>query len=114
MAGGGELAQEVLESLVGGHAHARERPAAEIVKLGFGALTLHFVERASAGVGGGDKRAHAGAGDEVDWDFVLFEDAQDADMRDAAREAASERDAHFRTGTLPGVGERAQALDGFG
>ena len=54
------------------------------------------VERGPAGVGRGDQRAHAGAGDEVDGDFVLFEHAQHSNMRDAARESAAERHANVR------------------
>ena len=56
----------------------------------------HVVKRGATGVRGSDQRADAGAGDEIDGDFVFFEHAQDADVGDAARESAAEGDAYFR------------------
>ena len=102
----------MLEAVVGRHSHARKRPAAEIAERGFGALALHFVERSSAGVGGGDQRAHAGPADHINGDLVLFHGAQHADVRDAARKSASEREPDFRTATFLRVGKRAQAVNG--
>ena len=47
----------------------------------------------AAGEGAADQAAHAGAGRDVDRNVVLFEPANDADVRDAAGAAAAERDA---------------------
>src|SRR5580704_178521 len=85
-----ELVQEMLEAVVRGHAHARKRPAAEIAEARSGTLAFHFFESSSAGVGGGDQRAHAGPSDEVDRYLVLFKDAQNADVLDPENEAATE------------------------
>ena len=108
---GCEFVEKMLEALVGRHAHARKRPAAEIAESRFGALALHFVERRSAGIGGGDQRANAGAGDDIDGDLVLFQDAKHADVRNAAREAAAEREADFRATAFLGIREGAQAIE---
>ena len=63
------------------------------------------LERRAAGVRGGDQRAHTGACNIVDRDFVLFEDAQHADMSDPARESAAESDAYFRALAVARVSE---------
>ena len=55
------------------------------------------LERGAAGIGRGDQRADAGAGDEIDRDFVFFQDAENADVRDAARKSAAQGDAYLRT-----------------
>jgi hypothetical protein len=94
-----EFVQEMLERCVRCHAHARKLPAAEIAKGGGCALALHLGEGGAAGVGGGDQRAHAGSGDEINRDLVLFEHAQDADMRNAARKSAAESQAYLGTVT---------------
>ena len=83
------------------------------LKAGGESLALHFVERRAAGVGGGDQRADAGPGDEINRNFVFFQHAQDADVRNAARESAAERQSDLRTHAFTRVGERPQALYRF-
>src|ERR1700726_1261428 len=85
----GKTAKEILETLIGSHAHARKRPATKIAEASEGSLTRHFVERSSAGIRCGDQCADACASDVVDRNFVLFQDAQHANMRDAAGESAA-------------------------
>lgn len=66
-----------------------EQPTRAIV--GFGA----------AGIGGGDNRASADAGDAVQGDAVLLEDAKDAGVRNSAGETAAKRQADARLGRRP-------------
>ncbi len=61
------------------------------------------LERCAAGISRRNQRAHAGAGDEIDRDFVFFQDAQHSDVRDAARKAAAQSEAHFRAFALPAL-----------
>ena len=59
------------------------------------------------------KRAHAGPGNAIDRNFVLFKDAKHADVRDAARESAAESQSYLGPHAFARVGERSQALHGF-
>ena len=66
-------------------------------------LLQHVVDFGGVHAGGkraADQPAHAGAGRHVDRNAMLFEPADDADVRDAARAAAAERDADGRSGFL--------------
>jgi hypothetical protein len=85
----GKAVKKIFETLVGSHAHARERPAAKIAEARKASLTRHFVERSPAGVGRGDQRANAGSGYVINGDFVLFQDAQNAYVRDTAGKPAA-------------------------
>ena len=63
----------------------------------------------TAGVGAADQAAHAGAGEIVDGNAMLLEPPQQADMGDAARRAAAERQTQFRAWLLaeaPAVARR--------
>ncbi len=89
----------------------RERSSgAEIAEGGFDSLALHFVRAGAAGIRGGDQSADAGAGDKVYWYLIFLERAQDADVRDTAREPASECESDERTAAIFGIGERSQPL----
>jgi hypothetical protein len=85
----GKAVKKIFETLVGSHAHARERPAAKIAEARKASLARHFVERSAAGVGCGDQGANAGPSYVIDGDFVLFQDAQHAYMRDTAGKPAA-------------------------
>ena len=70
-------------------------------------LLQHVVELGGVHAGGeraADQPAHARAGGHVDRDAVLLEPADDADVRDAARAAAAERDADRRPRVIVGRG----------
>src|ERR1700746_3003684 len=86
IAGSGESVEKFVERRIGGHSHARQSPAAEIAETSAAALLGHHVEWSSARVGRRDQRANAGARDKINGDFVLFKNAQNADMGDEARE----------------------------
>ena len=70
------------------------------------------VERGATGVGRSDQGADAGAGNVIDGDFILFQDAQNADVRDAAGKSAAESDADFRA-FARAVRKGPQAANGF-
>src|SRR5580700_7765663 len=107
---GREALQEILQAVVRRHAHARKSPAAEIAKTCKAGLMGHIVERGAAGVCRSNQSADAGAGYEINGDFILLERTQNADVGDATCESAAERDAYFRpfAGT---IGKRAQSAD---
>ena len=102
---GSETMEEIIEALVGSHAHARKRPASKITEASQTSLASHFVEGCSAGIGGGDQSANAGAGDEINGNLVLFQDAQYANVGDAPRESAAQRDSDFGPRTAGVIGE---------
>ena len=62
---------------------------------------LHLVGRVAAGVEAADDRAHARARDVVDRDVHLLEGPDDADVRDAPRAAAAEREPDLRAAPAP-------------
>src|SRR5215831_21034113 len=98
----------MFKALVGGHAHSRDRPAPEIPELGFCALPLHFTELRAAGVGSCDERAYARATDHVDGNIVGLKHTQHANVRDAAGESSTERDAYAWAAIVARVRERPQ------
>ena len=104
--------QEILEALVGCHAHTRKCPAPEIAKVRAGTLLFHRVELRPAGITRGDQCAHTGAGDIFHRNPFLFEDAQYADMRNAAREASAEGHSDARASIARSIGEGPQAANG--
>ena len=58
------------------------------------------------------KRSHADTADHINGDLVLFHGAQHADVRDASRKSASEREPDFRAAAFLCVGKRAQPMNG--
>ena len=57
---------------------------------------LQFIGIHSRGVGTSDQSPHAGPGSDIDRDPMFLQPADDANMGDAARAAATERDPHRR------------------
>src|SRR5262245_12800780 len=80
------LAPDVLERKVRRVEHHRPVDA--------GKHRFDLIRRHAAGVRAADEAAHAGARQNVDWDAVLLEPAEHADVRDAARAAAAKGHAH--------------------
>ena len=73
-----------------------------VVPVRFGHLLAHFRRRQAGGIGAGDQRAHAGAGDAVDRYLQFLENFEYPDMCRAAGTAATEHEPDFRTA---GVGD---------
>ena len=83
------------QTVVGGEAQPRWRPAAKIGKAGVRADALHFFERRAGAIGRADQRADAGARNGIDVNARVAKNAQHADVRDAAREASGQSKADF-------------------
>ena len=81
-------------ALVGGQAQPGRGPAAKIREGGGGGNALHGVKRDAGAVTCADQRADAGAGDAVNGNACVYQRTQYADVRDAARKAASQRQPH--------------------
>src|SRR5689334_12842869 len=107
-----EFVQIVLEPLVGRHAHPRNRPAAEVAKLGPGTLAFHFGQRSATRVRGRDERANAGAADHIDGNIVCFEYPQNADVSDTSCESSAKRNANAWAAIFASVREGSQRANG--
>ena len=68
--------------------------AEQCVPIGLVNNLLQIVRILADGVEAADQSAHAGAGDEIDGDVMLFKILDDADVRQAERAAAAEREAN--------------------
>ena len=81
--------------------------------MGFDALPLHLTKWSAARIGGRDKSSDACAADYIDGNTVGFKDAQDADVRNATCESASQRNSYARMAFFPAVSERTKRADRF-
>ena len=86
-----EPLQESLHALATDHAQAAETPSPDIAEAHRAAGAGDLLGSSAAGVRGGDDGPSANAGDVVDGDPILLEDAEHAGMSDAAGEAAAQR-----------------------
>ena len=82
------------EAMVAGKAEARNPPTSDVAKAERAARCKDALERRAAGVGGAEDAAHTGSRDMGDGDLVLFEHLQNAEMRETARKASTEGEAH--------------------
>ena len=96
--------------MIAGEAEARNPPARDIAKLDVAASRQDLSERSAARVRRAQNAADACARDMRNRNVILFEDLQDAKVREAARKTAAERDADART-RLPGGTCRTVAAD---
>ncbi len=105
----------VFQPLVGSKPQPGKFPAAKILEpCGLG-LLHDFVNRVAAGVGDGQHRSGAGSSQEIDGNMRTLQHAQHAQVRDSAREAATQRNANARALRRPllglGVGKITNAFD---
>ena len=82
------------EALVAGEAEARNAPTGDVAKAERAARCNDSLERRAARVGGAEDAAHASSRDMRDRDLVLFEHLQNPEMRETARKASAEGEAH--------------------
>src|SRR6266481_3231958 len=79
-------------ALVGGQAEPGRRPAAKIREGGGAGNALHVVKRYAGAIAGADQRADAGTCDTINGNAGFRQRAKHADVRDATRESASQRE----------------------
>jgi hypothetical protein len=82
------------EAMVAGEAEARNAPTSDVAKAERAARCNDARERRAARIGGAENTADASSGDMGDRDLVLFEHLQNAEMRETARKASAEGEAH--------------------
>src|SRR6266850_1191333 len=82
------------EAMVAGEAEARNAPTSDVAKAERAASSNDSLERRAARVGGAEDAAHAGSRDVGDRDLVLFEHLQNPEVRETARKASPEGEAH--------------------
>jgi hypothetical protein len=108
------MAKGICNALVGGEAEPGRSPAAEIGKGGGLTDFLHFFQRKPGAKTCADQGADTGTGYTVDRNPSIAKCAQYANVRDAAREASSQRQADFRAsaafGTVAAMGEFAKFI----
>src|SRR2546429_3069230 len=96
--------------MIAGEAEARNAPSRDIAKLDVTASRQDLSERSAARVRRAQNAAHACARDMRNRNVILFEDLQDAKVREAARKTAAECNADART-RLPGGTRLTVAAD---
>ena len=82
------------EAMVAGEAEARNAPTSDVAKAERAARCNDARERRAARIGSAENTAHASSGDMGDRDLVLFEYLKNAEMRETARKASAEGEAH--------------------
>jgi hypothetical protein len=80
---------QVAEAVVAGQAQAGDVPAADVAKLQGPAGRHDASQWGAAGIGRAENAAHAGARDAGYRNVMLFEDLQNAEVREAARKTAT-------------------------
>lgn len=69
---------------------------------------FQLINLVTRGVQAADHRTHAGAGDRIDLDALLFQSLEHADVRQPARGAAGQHQTDFRARRFSGVDEEGQ------
>ncbi len=83
-------AEKLDHAFVAGESVTRQGPAGKVFKAHPRSHLFQLRDGDAAAVGCSDKRADAGAGDQADRNVFFFENFQNADMSNAAREAATQ------------------------
>src|SRR5581483_4326489 len=86
--------KEADHSLTVGEAHAGNCPAGKYFKAYASGNLLQFVRRNSTAIGSSDERAHARTGHKTDWNVLLLENLQYADMSYATGKTSAQGDAN--------------------
>jgi hypothetical protein len=84
---------QILKTLIACQAEPGDAPTGDIPEAQGTAGLNDARKRRATGVGSAQDAAHAGSRDVRDGDVVLFEDLQNAEMREAARETSAKREA---------------------
>src|SRR5258708_6219335 len=85
-----QLLQEAVHALAAGETHSGYAPAGDVGESHAGADSANLLRRRARRIGGGHDGAGAHARDALNRNLVLLEHAEDADVRQTAREAASQ------------------------
>ncbi|MNN16622.1 hypothetical protein D3C81_1297670 [compost metagenome] len=67
---------------------------------------FQLIDLVARGVQPADHRAHAGAGDRIDFDALLFQGFEHTDVRQTTRGAAGQHQADFRSRRVTGVNKQ--------
>lgn len=94
---GREAREKNFETIVGGETEPGGGPPAEVGELGFRGDPLHVVESGAGAIGCTDQSAHTGAGNDVNGNAFLAQNAEDANVSDTASESAGKCEADART-----------------
>ena len=83
------LLDEIAEPVIAGEAQAGNAPAADVAKTNLAASSNDARQWRAAGIRRAKNAADACACDIRDWYVILFENLQDAQMRESARKPAT-------------------------